>query len=174
MAEAAATSQSTRETIGRPTTTLTAWTLATTNTVGFVLAVLVPAYASGGLSDVLPSLNTAVGVAAFLALWLVVGVTTHWLLGHVDPSSDSPVRLTLWAGSCGALAGIVFLVGIVVGLGVPAAVVGSFGLRTVVLLAAVGTPVAAIVGAVVGIAAGLLDVVLLRIAGRVTPPSDRR
>jgi hypothetical protein len=158
-----------RESTSGLPTTLTAWTLATTNTVAFILAALLPAYASGGLSDVLPSLNTTVGVVVFLALWLVVGVTTHWLLGHVDLAETSPGRLTLWAGACGALDGIVFLVGLVLALGVPTALAGPLELQSVVLIALIGAPIAAVVGLVVGVVAGVLDLLLLRAAAAVSP-----
>lgn len=158
-----------RGSTGGPPTTLTAWTLATTNTVTFLLLVLLPAYASGGLSDVLPTLNTAVGVVVFLALWLVVGVTTDWLLGRLDLTEASTGRLALWAGAVGALDGIVFLVGVVLALGVPSALVGPLTLQTVVLVALIGTPIAAVVGAVVGLVAGLLDLALLRAAAAVSP-----
>ena len=157
------------ESSGGLPTTLTAWTLATTNTVAFVLTALLPAYASGGLSDVLPSLNTAVGVVVFLALWLVVGVTTHWLLGRIDPAETSVGRVVLWAGACGALDGIVFLVGVVLALGVPSALIGPLELQTVALLALIGAPIAAVVGLVVGLVAGLLDLALLRAAAAVSP-----
>lgn len=165
----AAAETAVRESTGGPPTSLTAWTLATTNTVAFVLAALLPAYASGGLSDVLPSLNTAVGVVVFLALWAVVAVTTHWLLGRVDQTETSPGRLALWAGACGALDGIVFLVGVVLALGVPTALVGPLELQSVALLALIGAPIAAVVGLVLGAVAGLLDLLLLRAAAAVSP-----
>lgn len=166
---AAPSTAAVREPTGGSPTSLTTWTLATTNTVAFVLAALLPAYASGGLSDVLPGLNTAVGVVVFLALWAVVGVTTHWLLGHLDLTETSPGRVTLWAGACGALDGIVFLVGVVLALGVPSALVGPLELQSVVLIALIGAPIAAVVGAVVGVLAGLLDLMLLRAAAAVSP-----
>jgi len=153
---------------------LTDWTVATTNVVCFVLALLIPAYASGGLSDVLPNLGTAAGLAVFAYLWLLVWATTRWLLGHVDPSDDSLVRILLWAGASGALDGIVFLVGIVLVAGVPAALITSLELLSVALIALIGTPIAAVVGTVVGIATAGLDLLLLRTANAVGPATDRR
>jgi len=159
-----------------PTPPLTVWTLSTGNTVLFVLALVLPSYASGGLSDVLPNLNTALGVGIFLYLWIVVWTTTRWLLGQVDPDEDSLARLALWGGACGAFDGIVFLLGIVLGLGLPAALVTSLQLLSIALFAAIGTPIAAVVGAVVGLVALVVDLAVLWVADRVTPRPrpDRR
>jgi len=153
---------------------LTAWTLATTNSVCFVLALLIPSYASGGLSDVLPTLGTVAGLAVFAYLWLVVWATTRWLLDRVDPATASSGRLAVWALGLGALDGIVFLVAIVLGAGVATALVTSLELGSVALIALIGTPIAAIVGAVVGISAMVLDLALLRAAGAVVPSTSRR
>lgn len=152
---------------------LTVWTLATTNTLGFVLVLLLPGYASGGLSDVLPTLGTAVGLLVFASLWLVVWATTRWLLDRVDPATAPLRRLALWALALGALDGIVFLVGVVLLLGVPTALTTSLELGTVALLALLGTPIAAAVGAVVGISALTLDLALFRTAEAVAPVTRR-
>lgn len=148
---------------------LTVWTLATANTLLFVLALVLPGYASGGLSDVLPNLNTALGVGISLYLWLLVWATTRWLLDRVEPAEASLARLALWGGACGALDGIVFLVGIVLVVGLPTALVTSLELLSVALIAAIGTPIAAVVGAMVGLAALGIDLGLLWAAERVTP-----
>jgi len=153
---------------------LTVWTLSTVNTVGFVLALLIPSYASGGLSDVLPTLGTALGLGVFAFLWLVVWATTRWLLDRVDPTTDSLSRLVLWAGAFGSLDGIIFVLGIVIALVVPTALVTSLDLLSVALIAAIGVPIAAAVGAVVGITALSLDLVLLRASDGVTPRDGSR
>jgi hypothetical protein len=148
---------------------LITWTVATTNTILFVLAILLPAYASGGLSDVLPTLNTAVGVGIFLYLWALVYATTRWLFERIDPTADSARRLVLWAAAAGAVDGVAFLVGVVLVLGVPTALTTSLQLLSVALIALFGTPIAAVIGAVVGISATILDRGLLWAASRVTP-----
>jgi hypothetical protein len=159
-----------------PIPPLLVWTLSTANTVLFVLALVVPSYASGGLSDVLPNLSTALGVGIFLSLWVVVWATTRWLLGRVDPEEDSLARLALWGGVSGALDGIVFLLGIVLGLGLPTALVTSLQLLSIVLVAAIGTPIAAVVGAVVGLTGLVVDLAVLWAADHIRPRPrpDRR
>lgn len=148
---------------------LVTWTLATANTALFVLAIFLPAYTSGGLSDVLPTLNTAVGVGVFLYLWTLVYATTRWLFERIDPTANSARRLVVWAAAAGAVDGIAFLVGVVLGFGIPTALTTSFELLSVALIALVGTPVAAAVGALVGITATVVNLGLFRLAGRVTP-----
>ena len=148
---------------------LVTWTVATANTTLFVLAILLLAYASGGLSDVLPTLNTAVGVGVFLYLWTLVYATTRWLFERIDPTANSARRLVVWAAAAGAVDGIAFLVGVVLGFGIPTALTTSFELLSVALIALVGTPVAAAVGALVGITATVVNLGLFRLAGRVTP-----
>jgi len=148
---------------------LVTWTLATANTALFVLAIVLPAYTSGGLSDVLPTLNTAVGVAVFLYLWALVWATTRWLFDRIDPTADPTRRVVLWAAVAGATVGVAFLVGVVLGLGIPTALTTSFELLSVALIALVGTPIAAAVGVLVGITATVVDLGLFRLVGRVTP-----
>ncbi|PSP92494.1 hypothetical protein BRC91_13170 [Halobacteriales archaeon QS_4_62_28] len=75
----------------------------------------------------------------------------------------------VWAAAAGAVDGIAFLVGVVLGFGIPTALTTSFELLSVALIALVGTPVAAAVGALVGITATVVNLGLFRLAGRVTP-----
>lgn len=152
---------------------LMTWTFATFNTVTFVLAFMIPSYASGGLSDVLPALSTTVGVVIFLYLWALVGVATRFAFTRINLLTDSVRRILVWATATGAVVGMAFLMGTVLGGGIPSALQGSVDFTTVTLVVAIGTPIAGVVGGVVGLLAGALDLVLLTAAERVRPKSRR-
>lgn len=153
---------------------LITWTFATFNTVLFVLGFVIPSYASGGLSDVLPSLSTSIGVVIFLYLWTLVWVATRLLFTQINLITDSVRTILIWATTLGAVVGIAFLLGTVLGAGIPSALSSeSLELITVVLVSAIGAPIAAVVGGVVGLLAGILDMAVLTVAERIRPTSRR-
>lgn len=152
--------------------TPTAWVLGTFNvvTLGVVLVVLGHrADALGALQE----LGTVPGVLVFGYLWGVTIVVTEGLLveGGRSRVDRGFVVFSTYTASAGALIGMAFLVGLLVGVG--AVTVVSTGEVVAVLLSAVGVapflgiaaPIAGVVGSVVGFLLGVVDRVLYRVAG---------
>lgn len=148
---------------------LLAWTVATADVSLFVLLPVLAAHEGGALADLLGGLNTAVGLAVFAYLWALVGAAAWWLLSEVSLATDSIWRLALYAFVAGALVGSFFVLGVgsvAVAAFALAGEGGSFGAIVYVLLAAA---VAVVVGGVVGLLAGAVNVGAYRLAGRLGP-----
>ena len=178
--------EATEQSVGRR---LTAWGLATFHAAGFVLVLLVPLYAAGGLGTLLQGLNTATGLALFGALWAASWLCTRQALrrtvpvptsaGHTGSNERRPrlwVALgqgALWGGVngvlfllClfGALLPVILMQGLT---GESAAALGFY--------LAIGAVVALLLGAVVGVVFGAVDYALLALAESVlAPPASQR
>jgi hypothetical protein len=152
----------------RPVSLVT-WTLATFDTVLFVLLGVLAVHASGGLADLLSGLNTLVGVAVFCYLWALFVLAVRWVHSRVA-LGDAPLRtLVLHGVAAGCATGVAFLLGLLAVALAPTLQSGGVPLQAVVLVAVIGAGVAAVVGGVVGLLASLLDIAVYGLAGYLLP-----
>lgn len=150
---------------------LETWAIATFDASLFVLVGALTAHENGILADALADLSTVVGIALFLYLWALAALAVRWVLANAPPGESRLRTLLAYGAAGGSAAGIVFLLGLVVGAAGPSLVAGEIEPLSFALIAAIGTVLAAVVGAVVGLAAALLDAAVYRIAdGAVTAP----
>lgn len=152
----------------RPVSLVT-WTLATFDTVLFVLLGVLTAHASGSLADLLAGLNTLVGVAVFCYLWALFVLAVQWVHSRVQLDSAGVGTLALHGTAAGSVAGVAFLLGLFTVVLVPALQGGGVRLQSVLLVLLIGAGVAAIVGGVVGLLASLLDIAVYGLAGYLLP-----
>jgi hypothetical protein len=162
--------------VGGRSVSLEAWTVATANLALFGLALVVAGHASGVLSDLLGGLGTLPGLAAFAYLWALLVEAIRWALatGGLDSIRDGEFRSLLARGVvAGSGVGVTFLLGVVA---VVAAVgflrSGSANLVAFLFVLAVGAAVAVVVGAVVGLLAALVNVILYRASDLLVAPED--
>jgi hypothetical protein len=150
--------------------------LATFHLLALTLAALGPAYASGGLSDALPSLGTLPGLGLFALLWGLTLVATDWALS-TDPLGPDLVvdrsAILLRGGVAGALVGIgtvgaLFLVAI----GQTLLEGGSFQPGSAVLVGVIALAIGAVVGLVVGTGLAVLDLLVVAVVRRVVSAAD--
>lgn len=151
------------------------WTLASFHAAGFTLGFVLPAYVSGGLSDVLPEFGTVPGFLGYGYIWVLSYLATRWVLTEEvseDVFEETPagsLKSVLLRGSAaGGLVGMATLLGPLLLVAVPASVTGG-NLTALAFITAVGSGVAVVVGAAIGLVFTLLDVAAVRIAGRVAP-----
>ncbi len=169
-----------------PPTRLVEWTLGTFHTSLFFALFTTLLYLAGSLGNLLASLNTLIGIAVFLFLWL----TTWWstrqvvrrIFGTADLSDTSfrirPRQALLLALYWGGLNGLLFflplfLLFVLVLLAVNASpdfvrmlTTGDWSTIAAILgfwlfAGALGSIIAFVVGALAGVAFALLDLVLL-------------
>ena len=147
--------------------TLTAWALATVDVTLFVLLAVLIAHASGALGDLLGGLNTVLGVAVFAYLWVLVSLAVQWVLAEASLAEAQLRAPALRGVAAGAATGVAFLLGVVVVAVVPRVVTTSLEPLSAALITTFGVVLAAPVGALLGLAFGLLDVGLYRLGGAV-------
>ncbi|WP_276270799.1 hypothetical protein [Haloarcula litorea] len=153
---------------------LLAWTLATLDAAVFVLVAVLAAHATGALAGLLAGLNTLVGVVAFLLLWGLFVVAVRWVLADASLAESSLGTLAARGVAAGGVAGIGTVLAVVGVAVVPSVLTGGIEPLSVALIALVGSGVAAVVGSVVGLLLGLVDLALFRVAGAVVPaPAER-
>jgi hypothetical protein len=149
-----------------------AWVVATFNLVAFALPLVLLSYASGGLSDVLPGVGTLPGLAGFGYLWLLVWLATRWTFaegGLARSAAGETGRLLVRGAGGGALVGMGFVAGLAVVLAVVNLVSGMVDVTAFVLLLLVGAGAGGLVGVVVGLLFGVVDVALYRASGALLP-----
>lgn len=147
---------------------LETWTLTTFDLALFVLVPVTAGHFDGALSDLLQGLDTLVGVALFCFLWVLFLLAIRWVRSQVT-LTDSLGTLALHGFAAGAVAGMVFLSGLVAALAV-SGLDGGTSLAAVARLLPlflIGIGVAAVVGGIIGLLLGFVDVVCYRLAGRV-------
>ncbi|MFB6224731.1 MAG: hypothetical protein ABEH86_13815 [Haloarcula sp.] len=152
---------------------LETWTLATFDLALFVLVPVTAGHFDGALSDLLQGLDTLVGVVIFCFLWVLFVLATRWVQSQVS-LTDPLGTLALHGFAAGAVAGIVFLSGLAAALAL-SGLADGMSLATVNLRAVAGLlplflisiGIAAVVGGVIGLLVGFVDVVCYRLAGRV-------
>lgn len=145
---------------------LVVWALATFHASLFMLVALLFLYWQDVLRNILPSLNTAVGLGLFIVLWGTTWWTTRIALAGVTQDGDLIPRALRWGGVNGLLflSVLVTGVGVSAALGQPAQLFGAlFG---VFFFLMIGSLFAFVIGAVVGTVLGVIDLSLLRIARR--------
>ena len=151
---------------------LLAWVLGTFHTSIFGLALLLLLYPRGRFGDTLVGLSTLSGLAIFIALWATTLFTTRRALAGLNWLDDEPAEMAVFfrrALRWGAVNGMLFLaaLGVILltnALVTSGASVISPALIFFVFIAAVGLVVSYVVGALVGVVLGALDIAALRIA----------
>lgn len=166
---------------------LVIWAFATFHASVFVLIALVVAYRGGGLGQALQSLNTAVGLGLFIALWITTYVATRnaftgLALAAIVQIDD--LALTARAIRWGALNGVMFL--LVLALVIPGgyavthlgdvfhAVLGPTGIQSALFVLGgliVASAVALVVGGLIGLLFSGVDLILLGLTARLVRPS---
>ncbi|MFC6862057.1 hypothetical protein ACFQGE_01120 [Halomicroarcula sp. GCM10025817] len=149
--------------------TLTAWALATVDVTLFVSLAVLVAHASGALGDLLAGLNTVLGIAIFAYLWVLVGLAVRWVLAGASLGEAQMRVLALRGVAAGAATGVAFLLGVVGVAVVPRVFTTTLEPLSAALITLFGVVLAAPIGALLGLAFGLLDVGLSRLAGAVAP-----
>lgn len=149
--------------------------LATFHTT-LLLAVLVGAgYATATIGDLLGGLGTLTGFALFGLLW---GTTlwTNWrwlasvgLLADERDARNILRRATVWGGIDGVLFFLGFLVIFLLVRTAPGTTVTIEGVGLVGFFALLGSAVATVVGGVLGVLLGALDLGLIRVAASFVP-----
>lgn len=157
------------------------WVLGTFHSAALVALLVRVAYPGGALGTTLANLNTLAGIAVYLWLWGTTLFTARRALAGLDWLSDRPSDMGsfFWrAMRFGAVNGLLLLVAIVVTRFVTIATSSQPGaslqsaFTTAYLFGGFGTPFAAIIGGLVGVTFGALDVAALRIARALTRDGD--
>jgi hypothetical protein len=152
---------------------LVTWTLATFHATVFVLAIVLFAYSRNALGAGLSGLNTFVGLGLFMALWATTYLTTSRAVEGLDLITSArdrgiyPRRTLRW----GAANGMSFLV--VLGVVAVATAIGNTRpgqvasgiLLPALFIAPIALVVSAVVGGLVGVIFGVIDLALFALAG---------
>lgn len=150
---------------------LVVWSLATANVCLVVLVPVLAAHATGVLADLLSGLSTLAGVAAFAYLWVLAVVAVRWALSRTSLATSGLGTLALHAFVAGGAVGGGFVLGVGVAVVAFAAVTPDLGVGEVALFAAIVAAVATLVGGLVGLVLGSLNLAGYRLAGRIVPPA---
>ncbi len=171
-----------------------AFALATFQTSVFVFVPLLLVFLKGDLGDQLEELDSRLGIALFLLLWLTTFYCTLRALGEVGLDtmrSDPTVAMLVKGAQWGAIDGMIFFVVLAVSI-LGYAVIGAsgndhesafIGTVSVILLGltvtVVGGVVALIIGGIAGLIAAIIEVPLIYVAQALTgierePPPRRQ
>ena len=150
-----------------PFCALPLWSLAAFRTTSFVLGTMLWLHARGSLLSSLQQLDTLSGFVLFVVLW-----TTTWLasrrglkeLGAAPPSAGAMVMITTVAGAWNGL--YLFAVLLAVFLVIRIGSLGATVAPALIFGAAFGGPLAFTIGAVAGLAYGLLEALLSTVTRR--------
>jgi len=151
---------------------LVGWVLGTFHTSVFGLALLLLLYPRGGFGATLQGLGTLSGLAIFVALWATTIFTTDRALSGLQWLDDDPSQMAIFfrrALRWGGVNGLLFLaaLGAILLLNAVLTTRGSFTSPTLAVFAfigAIGVVVSYVIGAVVGVTLGALDIAALRVA----------
>ncbi len=144
---------------------LVVWALATFHASLFMLVALLFLHWQDVLRNILPTLNTAVGLGLFVLLWAITWWTTRRAVAVMEDDSDIVRRAARWGGVNGVLFLAIAIALGAVGLAVTEPSARSFQLLGgVAFFLTVGSLFAFAIGAVVGSVLGLIDLALLRVA----------
>ena len=157
---------------------LTVWCLASFNVAALTVVGVLSLHTLGDLGDLLAGLDTVTGLALYLALWVLTLWTNRRALAGVRAFGSGPGLRPLAGRSFGwgAATGVAFLWAIVAIVYLPDApgpgslLAAALGVLGVLLLA---SAFAALVGALVGLVVGALDLLLLRTARAVAGGPER-
>lgn len=154
-------------------TAVLAWALGTFHACAVALLLLLPLYPTGALGGLLGGLETATGLVIFVALWTTsVWTTRHALTGGAWISAEPGSRGAFFSEALrwGAATGMLFLaeLGLILlvrTLIVAPGVLNPLGvLVTGVAAGTIGMIFAFVIGGVVGVTLGALDLVALLLA----------
>lgn len=148
------------------------WVLGSFHTSVFGLALLLLLYPRGGFGATLGSLSTLSGLAIFVALWATTLFTTRRALAGLNWLADDPAQMAVFyrrALRWGGVNGLLFLValGAILLLSALVTAPGSItrpALTFVGFIFWIGLVVSYVVGAIVGVTLGALDIAALRVA----------
>jgi hypothetical protein len=151
---------------------LLAWVLGTFHTSLFGLALLLLLYPRGGFGAALGGLNTLSGLAIFVALWATTLFTTRRALTGLNWLEDEPAQMAIFfrrALRWGAVNGMLFLAALCAILFASALATArgptpSPALIFFAVIAVIGLLVSYVVGALVGVTLGAVDIAALRVA----------
>jgi hypothetical protein len=161
---------------------LLAWVLGTFHTTVFGLALLLLLYPRGGFGAALGNLSTLSGLAIFVALWATTLFTTRRALVGLNWLDDDPAQMAVFFRRTlrwGGVNGLLFLIalGAILLLSALVTAPGSItrpALTFVGFVFWIGLVVSYVVGALVGVTLGALDIIGLRIARAVARTADHR
>lgn len=146
---------------------LATWCLASFNVALLTVAGVLAIHAFADLGPLLAGLDTLTGLALYVALWALALWTNGRALAGVEPGRERPPLMTVLprALAWGGVTGAAFLWAIVALVYLPDApgvgVIVSEGPEFLVILA-IASAFAALVGALIALVLGALDLVLLR------------
>lgn len=150
---------------------LLAWVLGTFHTSIFGLALLLLLYPRGRFGDTLAGLSTLSGLAIFIALWATTLFTTRRALAGLNWLDDEPAQMAVFfrrALRWGGVNGMLFLAALGLILLLSALVTAPSSIAPAliffVFIAAVGLVFSYVIGALVGVTLGAVDIAALRIA----------
>lgn len=150
---------------------LLAWVLGTFHTTMFGLALLLLLYPRGGFGAALGNLSTLSGLAIFVALWATTLFTTRRALEGLNWLDDDPAEMAVFfrqALRWGGVNGMLFLAALSAILLLSALATAPSSITPAliffVFIAAIGLVVSYVVGAIVGVTLGAVDIAALRIA----------
>lgn len=149
---------------------LTAWAFGTFHAATLAVVLVLLGHADGGLGDALAGLDTLTGIALYLYLWGLTWLVTRRSLADagVGAEESSGVGRALRSGMLGGVvAGVAFLLGAILVVFVPR-VLFSGPYLPLLLITAIGSVVAAVVGSAIGGLFALLDIGLLAVADGAT------
>jgi|AntDeeMinimDraft_5_1070356.scaffolds.fasta_scaffold00103_17 hypothetical protein len=151
---------------------LLVWTLASFHVAGLTIGFVLPAYASGGLSDVLPEFGTIPGLLGYAYLWMLSFLATRWVLTEdvLDETLGGALQPVILRGSAaGGLVGLGTFLGPVILLAIQDLLSGPSNPAGIALIAAIGSAIAIAVGVAFGLVFTLLDLAAVKVAGFAVP-----
>jgi hypothetical protein len=147
---------------------LVVWVLATFHVTALTVVLVGALHLTGGLGDLLSGLDTAVGLAVYGVLWALTWWTNRRALaGAWDGDGFSPRRGAKRAVVWGGVTGVAFFSAAFCALFV-LFVVGGASPLAMLAIGLVGALVASIVGGLVGVALGAVDLAVFRAVGALT------
>lgn len=139
------------------------WTVATFNVVALGLVLLLVGHRAGALADALSGLGTVPGLLVFGYLWGLTLYATRWALRGASLAGATNTLLQRGAVA-GAGIGASFLLGVVLVGAAATLLAGNPQLVTFVLIGAIGSIAASLVGAPLGVVFVLVDLLCYRLA----------
>lgn len=147
------------------------WALGTFNSAALALVLLLLLYPRGRFGDTLAGLSTLTGLALYVALWATTVYATHRALHGIDLLGDPRAgdaffgRALRWGGFTGVAflleAGLIQIVSLALGGEPPLA-----ALLFLIPFGVIGSLVAFVVGALVGVTLGAVDLAGVRLSRR--------
>lgn len=158
---------------------LVVWALSSFHTAALVALLVVGLYLAGPLGDLLSGLDTVVGLALYLGLWVATWWTNRRAFRAIaDAGSDAEsVSSSVVVGTGGKWAGVdgvAFLWMLLFAAVFPPSSVTLAGVAYFLAIGGIASLLAFAVGAVIGSLFALLDLALFRAAGVLGPKLTTR